>query len=83
MRMRWIVLLALTLSQAAMGLQFQSVPALAGPLAERTGLDFAGLGALRDAAGAAAAPLLAGAAMLALCIPLWARFRALKARGSG
>lgn len=40
----WITLAALTLARAAMGVQFQSVPALATPILEQTGMSFGAIG---------------------------------------
>ena len=43
---RWMILFALTLSRAAMAFQFQSIPALAVPIAAETGLSYGLIGLL-------------------------------------
>ncbi len=43
---RWTILAALTLARMAMGVQFQSVPALGGQISAETGIGFAALGLL-------------------------------------
>jgi len=44
MAQRWIILAALTLARTTMGLQFQSVPAVAPHLVSELGFSYAGLG---------------------------------------
>ena len=59
----------------AMGLYFATYYVLMGVAP-------AVLGLVRDASGSAAGPLWLSAAVAAICLPLWALFRGLQARGA-